>query len=71
MQQAVDARKYNFVFTRFFFFLYTFYFFNRRPRKKFQQFEIFLQKGAILIGRNQIGKRRNKNRLRLETIFNT
>jgi hypothetical protein len=52
----------------FFFKLFTFL---KYGLDKFQQFEKILQKGVILIGRNQIGKRRNKNRLRLETIFNT
>jgi hypothetical protein len=66
MQQAVDARKYKFVFNRFFFF-----FFLKDSLEKFQQFVKNLQKGVILIGRKQIGTRRNKNRLRLETIFNT
>ncbi len=70
MQQAVDARKYKFVFSRFFFFFKLFTFL-KDSLEKFQQFEKILQKGAILIGRNQIGKRRNKNRLCIETIFNT
>jgi hypothetical protein len=52
-------------------FIFTLFTFLKDGLEKFQQLEKFLQKGVILIGRNQIGKRRNKNRLRLETIFNT
>ncbi len=47
------------------------YTFLKDGLEKFQQFEKNLQKGVFLIGRKQIGKRRNKNRLHIETIFNT